>query len=101
MRVVSLLSPQPSPAGRGGLKMGRFALQKSAAPDLADKFAVTRRDLAANSHDVRPAFDRQAFKRIVVNVHSLRLHRDRATIVWVIDHQVRIAAGLNRSFARK
>jgi hypothetical protein len=46
--------------------VARLALEKPAAACLADKTPVTHRHLTPHSHDMGPAFNRHAFKWIVI-----------------------------------
>ena len=42
--------------------MRRFAHEKSAAVDFADKYSIARRDLPANGNDVRPPLNWETFE---------------------------------------
>jgi hypothetical protein len=42
--------------------MRRFAHQKSAAAEFADKYSIARRNLPANGNDVRPSLDWETFE---------------------------------------
>jgi hypothetical protein len=81
--------------------MRRVAFDEFAATDFADEFAVLRRDFASHGNHTRPAFDFPTFKRAVVEVHQLRLLRDLAAIVGIVDHEVRVAADGDLAFARE
>src|ERR1017187_9695768 len=81
--------------------MTRLALEEFPVAVLADEFPIAHGDLPAHGDDTGTAFDFPAFKRAVIEIHVLRLHGNFAAIVWVIDHQVGVRAGLDRAFARE
>src|SRR5436309_7366018 len=81
--------------------MIRFALEELAASRAADKLAVASGDLPADGDDVRSAFNGQAFEGVVVNVHLVGFGGNGALVAGVIDHEVGVAAQLNRSLARE
>src|SRR5439155_758612 len=83
------------------LYMIRFALEELAASRAADKLAVASGDLPADGDDVRSAFNGQAFEGVVVNVHLVGFGGNGALVAGVIDHEVGVAAQLNRSLARE
>src|ERR1035437_10586847 len=83
------------------LEVARLAWEESPSTRLADKPPVAHCDLAAHAYDVGAAFNRHALERVVIHIHRLGLDREGAAVVGVIDHQVGVAATLNRAFARE
>src|SRR2546421_3464521 len=81
--------------------MCRFALKKLPAPDLSNKFSVSRRHLAAHRHDMWPSLYRHAFEGIVVHIHCLRFRRNGPSVFWIVNDHIRIAPQLNRPLPRK
>src|ERR1043166_3012809 len=82
-------------------KMSWRPLEKFAAPKLADKFSVTRRDFAANGDDMRTPFDLESFERTVIEIHLVRFRRDFSAIIRIVYDQIGVAAERDCSFARK
>ena len=86
---------------RAHLEMRRLALEEFSAAEFADKFPSRAAIFAANGHDVRPAFDLHSFEGIVIEIHLVRLRRDLSAIIRIVNHEVGVAADLNRAFARE
>src|SRR5450756_2104964 len=82
-------------------KMPRLPLQKLPMSMLPHEFPIPYRNLPAHRDMARPPLKFPAFKRAVIEVHALRLHRDFAAIVWIKYHQVGVRAGLDRALARE
>ena len=83
------------------LKMGRLPGEEIVVPELADGFAVAGLDAAADGDDAWPAFDLPAFERAIVDGHLLRLLRNLAAVIGVVDDEVGIGAERDRAFARE
>ena len=81
--------------------MRRLALEKSSAPKFADELTIARGDFSAHGDNMRATFDLETFKGIVIDVHEMRLRGNFSAIVWIVDDEIRIAADLDRTFARK
>ena len=73
-----------------------LAFQKLTAADRAHEFAVTDLNFASDRNHGRTAFDFPAFKCAVVDIHLLRFRGDQAGVFRIIDHQVSVAADLDR-----
>src|SRR5258708_2916538 len=80
-------------------EMTGVALQELAAADFADELAVAGGDFSADGHHAGAAFELPAFECAVVDIHGLIFSRESATIVRIEDHEIGVAAGLNRSLA--
>src|SRR5882724_1455345 len=50
---------------------------------------------------MRTSFNSHSFESVIVYIRGLCLRREGSSILRIINHEVRIAAELNRSFARK
>ncbi len=81
--------------------MAGFALEKPAPISLANEFAFPDGYLAANGHDMGPAFNRHPFESVVIHINTLRFRRDGSPILRIVNDQVCIAAGLNRALPGK
>ena len=79
--------------------MIRLALEKFSAPAFADKFSVARRDLATNGDEMWVAFDFESFEGVVIKIHLVRFSGNFAAVIRIVDDQVSVAPGLDRSFA--
>ena len=77
------------------------ALQHASAAGIADEFAVAHLHLPAHRDHSRPAFNRQAFKTVVVVVGVLRRGGDGAAILGIVDHEIGVAADGDGSLARE
>src|SRR5216683_1076763 len=95
-----------SATARFGFKLIRFssevsgfALQHLAPAALTDKFSVAYLYFAPHGHYRRTALDLHSFETIVVVVRVLRLGGDHATVIGIVNHQIRVAANRNRSFS--
>ena len=71
------------------------------ASRITGKSLIADRDLAAHRDEMGPAFDFEAFKGIVVEIHLLGPGGNPAALSRVIEDQVGVASGLDGSFARK
>src|SRR3989442_5722831 len=78
-----------------------FAFQELTSSEFAHELSVSRGHSSSNSHNVGTAFDRQAFKGIVIHIHAVSPGRNCAAIERIIHNEVGIAAELDRAFARK
>jgi len=68
--------------------MIRLAREKLSVANIADELSVPRRHLAAHRHGVRPALDIETFKRIVIQIHLVRLGGDFTAVARIGDDQI-------------
>src|SRR5262245_28249479 len=80
--------------------VGRLPAEELAAADLTDELAAADLELAADGDRLHAARNRPALERAVIDVHLLGGGRDEAAGLRVEDHQVGIAARLDRAFTR-
>src|SRR5882724_8226854 len=82
-------------------KMVRLTLEKFSATEYTDELSITRGDLAAHRHNMRPAFGLKAFKRIIIDVHLMSLHGNLSAVVRIVDDEISVTSDSNRAFAWK
>src|SRR5436189_4698859 len=68
------------------LPMRRLPFQEFPATDSTNKLPVLYRNLATHGHNARPAFDLPVFERVVVDILRLRLDREFAPVIRIVDH---------------
>src|SRR5207248_6902343 len=77
----------------------RGAAQVLAAAGAAQKFAVIYNQFAARDHLPDVAADLEALEHRVVHAHVMGAGADRVFGGWIPDHDIRVAAGFERTFA--
>src|SRR5258705_12703784 len=83
------------------LEMRWLALQELSVAQLADELSVAHLHFAADSNRSRSAFKVPTFEGAVVDVHLLRLGRDLASVIGIIDHEIGIASQCDGALARE
>src|SRR4030095_6415380 len=83
------------------LEMRRLAFQKLAAAEFADEFSVTRGNFPANGDDVRPSLNLESFKRIVIEVHLMRLRGNFSAKVRIVNNKIGVTRDFDGALSRK
>src|SRR5687767_6259517 len=78
-----------------------LAFQELAAPELARELAIADGDFAADRDNAGAALELPSFECAVVDIHVLRLRRNRSTIIWIENHEIGVRTRLDRAFPRK
>src|ERR1043165_4785463 len=72
-----------------------------AAAPLADELAVSYLNTPAHRDNGWASVHLHAFESVVVTVRMLRCRRENASIIWVVDNQIRVAPDGDGALAGK
>src|SRR5690242_2266451 len=77
-----------------------LSLQEHTASNLPNKFTIASLYLPPHRHHAWPPTSLPALVRVVIDVGEAALFGERAAIARIIDHEVGVAAELDRAFPR-
>src|SRR5258707_7916359 len=83
------------------LEMRWLALQELSVAQRADELSVAHLHFAADSNRGRSSFKVPTFEGAVVDIHLLRLGRDLASEIGIVDHEIGITSQCDGAFARE